>query len=137
MRLSDIYKKFSDRVQFLVIYIREAHPTDGWWFGESPFISAMVRKSSPNVSMSILDPRTFEERRAVAKTCRMNVNYGIPTYVDDMEDTVSRAYAAKPTRLYLVGVDGRVSYAAGLGPFGFKPDEFKRAIEKYLVENKR
>ena len=32
MSLSDIYKKFSDRVQFLVIYIREAHPTDGWWF---------------------------------------------------------------------------------------------------------
>jgi hypothetical protein len=50
-----------------------------------------------------------------------------------MDDIVSKSYAAHPTRLYLVALDGRVSYAGGLGPFGFKPAEFKGAIDAYLA----
>ena len=45
---------------------------------------------------------------------------------------VNKAYAASPTRLYLVGQDGRVVYAGGLGPWGFRPAELKGAIEGYL-----
>ena len=59
--------------------------------------------------------------------------YGIRTYVDEMDDAVNTAYAAAPTRLYLVGRDGKVAYAGGLGPFGFKPKELGRAIENYLA----
>jgi hypothetical protein len=38
-----------------------------------------------------------------------------------------------PTRLYLVGTDGRVAYAGGLGPFGFKPKELEAAIDDLLA----
>jgi hypothetical protein len=49
-----------------------------------------------------------------------------------MDDPVSKAYAAMPTRLYLVGLDGNVAYGGGLGPFGFKPSELDAAIKDYL-----
>ena len=49
-----------------------------------------------------------------------------------MDDEVNKAYAAWPTRLYLVGLDGRVVYAGGMAPYNYKPDEFKAAIEDYL-----
>ena len=42
-------------------------------------------------------------------------------------------YAAWPTRLYLVGLDGRVVYAGGLGPYGFRPAALGKASEEYLV----
>ena len=29
MSLRDLYDRYSDRIQFLMVYIREAHPTDG------------------------------------------------------------------------------------------------------------
>lgn len=45
-----------------------------------------------------------------------------------MNDT----YAAWPTRLYLIGLDGKVVYAGGLGPYDFKPAKLKKAIEEYL-----
>ncbi len=61
------------------------------------------------------------------------LQYGIRTYVDEMDDAVNEAYAATPTRLYLIGIDGRVVYAGGLGPFGFKPVELVAAIEEYLT----
>ena len=46
---------------------------------------------------------------------------------------VMEAYAAWPTRLYLVGLDGRIAYAGGLGPFGFHPKELGKAIEDYFA----
>jgi len=80
-----------------------------------------------------LGPQTIKERRQIAGECDEALKYGIRTYVDEMDDAVNKAYAAWPTRLYLVGVDRVVAYAGGLGPFGFKPSEFAKAIETYLV----
>jgi hypothetical protein len=115
--LRDLYAEYSERVQFLVIYIREAHPTDGWDLG------------SEN---RLRDPRSLEERRKVAGQCEAAMRYGIRTYVDDMDDAVMRAYAAWPERLYLVDIQGRVAYAGGMGPHGFKPEELKEAMDELL-----
>ena len=76
----------------------------------------------------IYDPQTIEERRKVAGMCEAGLQYGIRTYVDEMDDDVMTAYAARPERMYLVGQDGRVAYAGGRGPFGFEPMELKQAI---------
>ena len=113
MSLRDLYAQYTDLVQFLVIYIREAHPIDGWDMGSG---------------YRIYDPQTIEERRKVAGMCDAGLQYGIRTYVDEMDDDVMTAYAAWPERVYLVGQDGRVAYAGGRGPFGFEPMELKQAI---------
>ena len=94
----------------------------------------MLKLGIPKTSTDINDPKTIEERRAVAGQCEESLQYGIRTYVDEMDDPVSKAYAAKPTRLYLVGIDGQVIYAGGLGPYGFSPGALKAAIETYLAE---
>jgi hypothetical protein len=130
--LSDLYQQYHDRVQFLSIYIREAHPKDGWWLGGG-LTGMIVKKGIPKTATEIYDPKTIEERRLVAGQCAESLQYGIHTYVDEMDDRVSKAYAAKPTRLYLVGLGGRVVYAGGLGPYGFSPGALKNAIEGYLA----
>ena len=117
MSLGDLYKQYSDRVAFLLIYIREAHPTDGWYMGRH----------------DVSDPTTIEERRRVAARCEVAMRHGIQTYVDEMDDAVMRAYAAWPDRLYLVGQDGRVVYASGKGPMGFKPARLKKAMDRLLA----
>ncbi len=123
--------RYHDRVKFLVIYIREAHPVDGWWLGGG--IAGFVMKRKYTVITDVYDPKTIQERQAVAARCETTLQYGIETYVDGMDDAVSKAYAAMPTRLYLIGMDRRVVYAGGLGPFGFKPAELGSAIEEYLA----
>jgi len=119
-----------------MIYIREAHPVDGWWLGKG-LPGLMMKYYAPKAAMDVYDPKTIEERRAVAGQCENALQYGIRTYVDDMDDTVNKTYAALPTRLYLVGMDGRVIYAGGLGPYGFKPAELGTAIEHYLSHKER
>ena len=113
MSLRDLYAQYNELVQFLVIYIREAHPIDGWDMGSE---------------YRVYDPQTIEERRKVAGMCEVGMQYGIRTYVDEMDDAVMTAYAAWPERLYLVGKGGRVAYAGGRGPFGFLPEELNHAI---------
>jgi len=129
--LRDIYARYHDRIQFLLIYIREAHPVDEWWLGGG-ITGKMLKASKSKAATDVYDPKTIEERKAVASQCEAALQYGIHTYVDDMEDTASKAYAALPTRLYLIGLEGLVVYAGGPGPFGFKPAELQTAIEVYL-----
>jgi hypothetical protein len=132
--LKDLYEQYQDRVKFMVVYIREAHPKDGWWLGGG-VTGLAIRFFASEAALDVYDPKTIEERRRVACRCEAELKYGIPTLVDDMDDSVNRAYAALPTRLYLIGLDGRVEYAGGLGPLGFKTQELKEAIEKWIEAN--
>jgi len=131
--LHDLYEKYHERVQFLSIYIREAHPVDGWWFGKGP-MSILLKLSRSKAATDVYDPTTIEERRAVAGQCQETLKFGIHTYVDEMDDYVNQTYAAWPTRLYLISQDGRVVYHGGLGPFDFHPSKLGKAIEAYLAQ---
>ena len=97
-------------------------------------MNTLLRISGSKVSWSIHDPKTIEERRKAAGDCEEALKYGVKTYVDDMDDAVNKAYAAWPTRLYLINKEGIVVYAGGLGPFGFKPAALKQAIHSYLAQ---
>lgn len=106
---------------------------EGWWLGKG-IPGLFLKLSGSKAAIDINNPKTIEERRAVARRCEVALQYEIPTYVDEMDDRVNKAYAAWPTRFYLIGLDGRVVYAGGLGPFGFKPAELEAAVEGYIGE---
>ena len=100
-------------------------------------MNILLRLSGSKVSWEIYDPTTLEERRKAAGDCAESLQYGVKTYVDEMNDQVNKNYAAWPTRLYLIDKNGLVVYTGGLGPFGFKPGELKRAIQKHLQEDNK
>ena len=78
------------------------------------------------------EPKTEEEREAVASTCAANLRLKMPMVVDGVENAVASAYGGWPDRLYLIGKDGRIAFQGGEGPFGFKPEALARAIEGEL-----
>ena len=95
-------------------------------------MAKMVHMYAPATTTNIQTPKTIEDRRLLAAELEKTLGYGFPTYVDDLDDRVNSLYAAKPTRLYLVGLDGEIAYGGGAGPLGFKPDELGEAIKNYL-----
>ena len=131
MSLQDLYDRYADRVEFLTVYIREAHPIDGWWLGKG-VVGLMLRAFKSRAATDVYDPKSLEERQVVAGRCENDLQYQFRTVVDTLDDDVNKAYAAWPTRLYLIGVDGRVAYAGGLGPYGFSPAALGRDIKEYL-----
>lgn len=104
---------------------------DGWWLGNN-FMGRLLKIKKSRAAMDIYEHNTMEERRAAAQRCADTLDYGIPTLVDEIDNAVNWAYAALPTRLYLIGLDGRVVYASAPGPWGFKPGQLEKAIRQYL-----
>jgi Iodothyronine deiodinase len=115
-------ERYAGSVQFLTVYIREAHPEEGWIISEN-------RRSG----LTIHEPKTDDERREVASTCAVSLHMRMPLVIDRVDNAVASAYGGWPDRLYLVRRDGRIAYQGGEGPFGFKPERLEQAIERELA----
>lgn len=108
-------------MSFYIVYIQEAHPTDGW--------QVQVNEDE---GVTYAQPASAEQRQEVAAACALGLNLSIPALIDGIDNAVDRAYAALPDRLYLVDAAGRIAYRSGPGPWGFNPDELAAAISALL-----
>lgn len=115
-----MHATWSDRVDFLTVYVKEAHPTDEW--------QLPVNETE---SVCYAQPRTIEERRAIASDFVTRFSFTWPLVVDTMANEVEAAYAAWPERLYVIGADGKVAFKGAMGPKGFDPE----AVEAWLRTN--
>jgi hypothetical protein len=115
--LEKLHERYNDRATFLMIYVREAHPSDGWRMEVNDRLGVTVRQ-----------PRTYAERDAVAQSCAKTMSLGFPTLVDTIDDSVNDQYSGLPSRLYLIDRSGRVAYKGGRGPFGFEPAELEHSL---------
>ena len=121
--LHQLWERWQDRVKFVVVYIREAHPEEGW-----------VVTPNRNDEIIVNDPTTTEERVEVAATCVLRLEIRMPVVVDDVDDEIARAYGALPDRLYLIGTDGNVAFQGEPGPWGFAPDALEEAIRATVAD---
>ena len=118
-----IYRRFKDQAVFLDVYVREAHPTDGW-----------KMESNAKVGVAVSQPTSYAERCSVAQQCHRLLNPVIPLLVDEIEDTTGKAYSGMPCRMYVIGTDGQIAYKGGRGPFGFKTGEMEQALVMTLLD---
>lgn len=120
--LNKLHEEFRDRAAFYVVYIQEAHPIDAWQVDSNVKESILVASST-----------THEERAATANRCVKELGLELPALVDEPDNRVERAWTGWPDRLYVVGVDGRIAYKSGPGPFGFNPEEVEATLRRLLV----
>ena len=80
-------------------------------------------------------PKSKDERRALAQQCGAHLEIKMPLVVDEIDDRVGRAYSGMPDRLYVLDRDGKVAYKSGRGPFGFKPGEMEHALVMTLLDH--
>jgi thiol-disulfide isomerase/thioredoxin len=121
--IEKLYERYKDRATFVMVYVREAHPTDGWRM-----------ESNDRVGATTAQPKTYEERADVAQKCGKLFNLGFPMLVDTIDDTVGARYSGMPGRLYLIGRDGKVAFKSGRGPYLFKPAELEQSLVMLLQE---
>jgi hypothetical protein len=108
----------------LAVYVREAHPTDGWRM-----------ESNDRVGVSTRQPRDYNERVEVAQTCGRVLGLGFPMLVDTIDDAVGARYSGMPGRLYLIDGQGKVAFKSGRGPYLFKPAELEQSLVLLLQKD--
>jgi hypothetical protein len=82
-------------------------------------------------------PKNAEERAEVAGSCVRKLGIKFPALIDGFENTTEKAYTGWPDRLYLIDRDGKVAYKSKPGPFGFKPDDLRKALEQTKLRASR
>ncbi|MBS1857427.1 MAG: tetratricopeptide repeat protein [Acidobacteria bacterium] len=123
--LKRIAEEYRGRVDFRLVYIREAHAEGG---AESQWQSTINVKQG----ISLAPARTLPEKQDHAALCLRKLDLQFPAVVDGMDGAAENAYQAWPSRLYLVGSDGRVAFNTRLGELDFHPAELEAAIRAKL-----
>ena len=117
MRLNEIYEKYRDYLHFLYVYIKEAHPTDGW-----------LGRYNQQKGVLFAQPNSLDERTKIAEVCVLKLNLKMPMVLDDMTNSAEEAYKALPDRFYTVNAEGRIAWRGEPGPWGFDVDAWESAI---------
>lgn len=106
----------ADLADFIVVYIEEAHPTDGWAVPD-------------NVPIS--QHRSLEERLTAAALLTTSSRPANMTVVaDTMSNELNIAYGAAPDRLYIIH-NGTIAYEGEPGPFRFQPEPVASWLQTY------
>lgn len=120
-----LYKAYKDKVQFYLIYIREAHPVR----------SANTRtRRGP----SIAQHKTMDERILAATKCIQGLKISLPTLIDKMEGEGSylKSYGGFPAGTNVIDKDGKIAFSSR-GPWGAQPKQAKDVLDKLLSQHGR
>ena len=101
-------QRYWREIEFIHIYIDEAHPKDGWYIGDEK---------------CIYNHKTIEERRDAAAYIAEKVNN---VYLDTMENKLKTFFGVQYERLYIIQ-NGIIVFQGGQGPMNYsldKIDEF-------------
>lgn len=122
--IEKLHESYKGRAHFFVIYIREAHPTDGWVV--------------PNNKFLLKDPKSIEERQKAARDFANQMKLTLPILVDTLEDPVDKVYAGWPDRVYILDKAGKIVHKGATGPGGFGPSirEAPALLERLLKKDK-
>ncbi len=120
--LNALFERFGRQAPFFLIYIREAHASGDW-------------QSTTNIreGVTVEPARSMQEREDHAAMCTRALHLKFPSLVDSMDGSVETAYAAWPSRAFVIGRDGRVRYSTRLSQQDFHADEMEKALRAVVA----
>jgi len=115
--LNKLYPEYKSHIPFYLIYIREAHSTNNW---------ASTRNQREGI---VLEPAAnMGERQDHATVCIRKLHIEFPTLLDSMEGAAEKAYAAWPSKAFVVDKRGKILFSTGLSEQDFHPNELEAAL---------
>jgi predicted CXXCH cytochrome family protein len=118
-----LYASYNDQIDFLIVYIREAHPE--------------MLKEGNKTGIVSRQPKTLDERVILASECVSRYKLTIPMVIDGMEGKVNSDYQAWPVRVTVVDIDGKVAFYGGPGPGDFRLPPVERILKKLVANSGR
>ena len=111
---------FCDVADFLLVYIDEAHPSDGWAGPPAGPCSFSFRKHQ-NLEERMGAARQLLEHFALPPQCHL--------VADCMDNNANAAYGVSNERVCIVH-QRKIAYVSGKGPFFYNLKEVRRWLER-------
>ncbi len=117
--LNKLYPEYKKQIPFYLIYIREAHSTNDW---------ASTRNQREGI---VLEPAAnMGERQDHATMCIRKLHIEFPALLDSMNGSAEKAYAAWPSKAYVLDKHGKILFSTGLSEQDFHLNELEVALRK-------
>ena len=113
-----MYASYKEHIQFLIVYIREAHPN-------------LLKPG--NKTGIVGRPKILDERIILATECVVKYKFTIPMVIDGMDGKVNSDYKAAPVRVTVTDINGKVAFYGGPGPFDFRLPPVERVLKKLIA----
>jgi len=113
-RFKEVASDYGHMAEFLTVYIREAHPTDGWYFKSNRY--------------QLASAEMVEDRIRAAEMLEQ-LGLGTSLVCDNMANNLSIKFNAWPERIYAIKNDV-VVYKGGLGPFDYDINDLEQFLKK-------
>ncbi|XP_077995044.1 thyroxine 5-deiodinase-like [Glandiceps talaboti] len=109
--LRKLFDDYKDKVDFLMVYMYEAHPAEGWRFGTHYSTVSRHRniKERIDAAQTLIDLDSTYNTFSADLTDRSK----IPIVCDNMDNEFDRVYAALPDRTYAIEED-KIKYIGRL-----------------------
>src|SRR5258708_29196896 len=101
--------------------MREAHGGGSWQ-------STIKRREG----VDLADASTFEQKREYAVSCIRKLKIPYNTAVDPLDNGAEKAYAAWPSRVYLVDKQGHVAFNSPLDELNFDASKLDSALQSAI-----
>ncbi|MEQ2184492.1 Type II iodothyronine deiodinase, partial [Xenoophorus captivus] len=115
-----LVEDFSDVADFLLVYIDEAHPSDGW-----------VAPPMGPCSFSFRKHQNLEERMGAAR--KLTEHFSLPPQcqlvADCMDNNANMAYGVANERVCIVH-QRKIAYLGGKGPFFYNLKDVRQWLEQ-------
>jgi hypothetical protein len=123
--LQRLSQRFEQNINTVIIYVKESHPIDA----PSPYADRIwVTTKNEIAGIRCAQPRTIEERVALAQQLKRRFRLSNSMLIDALDDRAWRAFGRAPNVAILVHPDGRIALKQGW----FEPQEMTRAITALL-----
>jgi hypothetical protein len=119
--VGSLYRAYKNNVQFLLVYVKEAHPDDGWQM-EANRRSGVIYNT----------PKNLQERARVASDCVKSLKFDFPCLLDDMQNSVQQLYKGFPARTCLVNKEGKIIYLTKGSPRGVNAQELEAELKRFV-----
>jgi peroxiredoxin len=117
--LKTLQSKYGAKAPFLLIYIREAHGAGDW---------QSTRNERENIDLP--QAQVLSDKREHAVMCSRALHLPFPALLDGLDNKVEAAYAAWPSRAFVIDREGRIRYSSRLTELDFSAAEMEAALQK-------
>lgn len=119
MRLNEIYDTYKNAIEIFLVYIREAHPSDGWQTPQNLYDDVIYAA-----------PKSGDERAEIASVCQVSQDIRLPMLLDGVDNDIESKYVSAPIRLFVIDPEGKITFNGAPGPQGFDPEAWVEAIRQ-------
>jgi len=123
--INDVYNRYSNLLNIIVVYGAEAHPVE--------YNDEIRLNIEDNIYFNA--PKTYLERKLIAKEMLENLEHKIPLYIDNPNNSVLNKYGYSPNSSYIIGLDGIVLSSHDMFHQGPKHNIYKDIISLFNLED--